>query len=429
MSLNFEQQTTYTVRQGLSFSNDRNLNSEETPATDPSQKHGFHLLSRQLPRTTTKLSRELLDNGSGLRTRFSGSSSSHTNIGKKAVMLEADSKDQKATCTYEGEFELITSDSDSNLLAADDDGQEVDCVLIYDEENKAFIIERVTSNVVVKSGAASGVNAASSGAATGLLALPSKKHDPSKEKSKDTSGTTTAAATTTTAKRDVQANMDDESSEDELAKELEGMLDDVSDMGDPLSASSARQSRKTPVGKQKQQQQQQNWENMEDQLNMELAENLDKALLEDAASDDDDFEEVDSALFASEKTSNNNMGAEVESLVDGQSDDDEDDEMVFEEVDPSVANIGTADNGGPQDNKNRESELILEEEDFEDFEEIGSPRTAQSSAFDDALFGGSVASTPPTGDSMTHPSNTTDFNKPADGNAESADDFVEVEFD
>ncbi|KAJ1648499.1 hypothetical protein LPJ64_000196 [Coemansia asiatica] len=423
MALNLEQQTTYSIRPGLSLSS--NLTSEETHEnTDSAQKNKFHLLSRQLPRSTTKLSRELLDNGAGLKARFSEtrSNANEEENSKRAIVLEADSKDQKTSCTYEGEFEQTASESMEGSLLVIDDGQEIDCVLIYDEETKAFVIERVTSSVVVKSGVVNGASGISGGTSTGLLALPSKRHNPNKEKGRGTSSTAARGD-------NAQASMDDESSEDELAKELEGMLDDVSDMGDPLSASSAKQSRKASAGKQKQSQ---SWENIEDQLNMELAENLDEALLDVAASDDDDFEEVDSAQFVSSEKNAKGLDADIESLPDDGPSDDEDDEMVFEEVDPSsAASIrGTADNGGPQ-NKSRGSDLILEE-DFEDFEEIGSPRTAQSSAFDDALFGGSVASTPPTGDSMANPATNVaaGFNKPTDASAENnADDFVELEFD
>ncbi|KAJ1724470.1 hypothetical protein LPJ53_001240 [Coemansia erecta] len=364
MSLNLDQQTTYSLHAGSS------LQSSDSSG-DASQ---FHMVSRHLPRATTKLSREILDSGTGLRTRLANtaSQSSSSSPAKQSLVLEGDSLDQKATCTYEGDFELLNADAQEN--------DDVECVLIYDHENKAFVVERLASSVAVRSGAPSGSSAPP--AASGMLALPEKQHDPAGEQREED---------------------EDEEEEDELAKELEGMLDDEDDFVDPpVSAARSTQSarrRRLP--------------SPDDRLNMELEETLEKALLDDVPSDDDDFEEVDAAQFAAPSINNH-----------GNLSDEDEDDMAFEEVNMPASARGSP--GGLVHAKPPppEDDLVIDDEDFEDFEEVGSPRTAQSSAFDDALFGDSVGSTPITGDSAT------DRLPPVSGSkSESVDEFDDLDFD
>ncbi|KAJ2870488.1 hypothetical protein GGH93_005536 [Coemansia aciculifera] len=356
----------------LKRSSNANLSQQVVADEGTFEEDGFHLVARQLPRSTTKLSRETLENGENVRARHLDTTAREAEgDNRQSVLIEIDARDQKSTCTYEGDFEPVPHSDGSD--------DEVECVLIYDEESKAFVIERVASHVVVKSGAPSGVSAATAGTSAGQLALPMNKHGSPKERVRAAS------------RRDTPSLMD-EASDDELAKELEGMLDDVSDQGDVALTGSARsRSRRSSV------QRANKWDNLDDQLNMELAENLDEALLGDVASDDDEFEEVDGAQFLGSDNGADDGGeardlvAEVESLPDRRSDDDDDDDddMAFEEVDPS-AELDARPN----------SQLALSvsraglSDEFGDFEEIGTPLTGQSngtSGIDDSLFSGSAS--------------------------------------
>ncbi|KAJ2811561.1 hypothetical protein H4S07_001988 [Coemansia furcata] len=324
MSINLEQKTTYPIRLGSTIVKNT---SESSQVADSGtfEEDGFHLVSRQLPRSTTKLSRETLESGENARARHLDT----TRPGPSQVLIEIDGRDQKSTCTYEGDYEPVALKDEGQ---SDDD---VECVLIYDEESKAFVIDRVASHVAVKTGAPSGVSSVAA-TSTGQLALPVNRHVASRR------GTP------------------DEASDDELAKELEGMLDDVSDPGDARKTSVPRASAAK-------------WDSLDDQLNMELAETLDDALL-DAASDDDEFEEVDGAQFLDDA-----KDLDVESLPDRSDDDD----MVFEEVDP-----GADAPSAPL------SLSVARGDDFGDFEEIGTPLTGQSngtSGIDDSLFSGSAS--------------------------------------
>ncbi|KAJ2453206.1 hypothetical protein GGF42_003853 [Coemansia sp. RSA 2424] len=383
MAIDLEQKAAYPIRIGASVlksgSNSTDLTQRVVSDDGTFEEDGFHLVSRQLPRTTTKLSRETLESGENVRTRQLGTTArSAEDGGKQSVLIEIDAHDQKSTCTYEGDFEPVPFSD--NIEAHSDDGEndEIECVLIYDEESKAFVIERVASHIAVRSGAPSGVSLVSAGTSAGQLALPTNKHGSPKERVRAAS------------KRDTPSLVD-EASEDELAKELEGMLDDASDMGDvALTGSSRLRSRRSS------EQPTQKWDSLDDQLNMELAENLDEALLEDVGSDDDEFEEVDGAQFLDSETGDSdeaarNLVAEIESLPDNRSDDDDDDDddMAFEEVDPS-AELDARPNSRLALSGNRAG-LSAE---FEDFEEIGTPLTGQSNAtnsIDDSLFSGSAS--------------------------------------
>ncbi|KAJ1909629.1 hypothetical protein LPJ71_003460 [Coemansia sp. S17] len=380
MSLNLEQKTTYPIRLGstmLKRNNSANLSQQVVADEGTFEEDGFHLVARQLPRSTTKLSRETLESGENVRARHLDTTAREAEgDNRKSVLIEIDSRDQKSTCTYEGDFEPVPNSDNAEAHSDEDDG--IECVLIYDEESKAFVIERVASHVVVKTGAPSGVSAATAGTSAGQLALPMNKHGSPKERVRAAS------------RRDTPSLMD-EASDDELAKELEGMLDDVSDQGDVALTGSARsRSRRSSV------QRANKWDNLDDQLNMELAENLDEALLEDAASDDDEFEEVDGAQFlgsdnGADDGDARDLVAEVESLPDRRSDDDDDDDddMAFEEVDPSA-----------ELDARPSSQLALSvnrtglSDEFGEFEEIGTPLTGQSngtSGIDDSLFSGSAS--------------------------------------
>ncbi|KAJ2032247.1 hypothetical protein IWW57_000320, partial [Coemansia sp. S610] len=140
------------------------------------EEDGFHLVSRQLPRSTTKLSRETLGNGENVRARHLATTArAGEDDNKQSVLIEIDALNQKSACTYEGDFEPART-SNSTEAHSDDDDDKVDCVLIYDEESKAFVIERVASHIVVKHGAPSGVTAVATGTSAGQLALPANKH-------------------------------------------------------------------------------------------------------------------------------------------------------------------------------------------------------------------------------------------------------------
>ncbi|KAJ1992584.1 hypothetical protein GGI25_000085 [Coemansia spiralis] len=358
MSINFDQQTTYQLRLGVTMQS----NDESESVTEDS---GFHLISRQLPRTTTKLCRETLETGSSLRARLLGTAGKNgENSGdRRPAIFEAGARDQKTVCTYEGEYVYISQGNDSTSPEND----EVDCVLIYDNENKAFVIERVASNTTIKSSSQNGVGSGPGGPASGLLALPSNQYDPSKMKRKAETGSGPRRESTM-----------DEAAEDELAKELEGMLDDVSDSGDASGAASSER-----LGRNDSMRQNDKWENLEEQLNLELAENLDDELFEAPGSDEDEFEEVDDAQF-------------VDEMQERQNSVDDDEDMLFEEIDPS-ADIGS--NGGVEHLASRGSGGSAADDDFE-FEEVGSPSVTQISAnsagMDEALFGGSYTSSPNT---------------------------------
>ncbi|KAJ2710853.1 hypothetical protein H4R19_003540, partial [Coemansia spiralis] len=207
MSLNLDEATEYKVLVGASL---RGAGGRGEGGTSSGEEDGFHLVSRHLPRTTTKVSRETLESGANMRALLPASGGGG---GKGSLLLEADVRDQKATCTYEGEMECTADQADG----ADD---EVACVLLYDEELKAFTIERLASTAVITSGQQSHV--ATGGTATDMLALPANTH-----------GSPGAAG----ARRESESVMD-EALEYELAKELEGMLDDDSDGADGAGGAS-----------------------------------------------------------------------------------------------------------------------------------------------------------------------------------------------
>ncbi|KAJ2457764.1 hypothetical protein GGI02_006091, partial [Coemansia sp. RSA 2322] len=309
MSINLEQTTTYPIRLGSSLAKRDGIDPATGLASEEGAEEGFHFVSRQLPRTTTKLSRETLENGDNVRARLLGTSArvAAGSDGKRQILLEIDARDQKSTCTYEGEYEPVLSGGRTSVNDDDDsiDDEEVDCVLIYDEESKAFVIERVASSTVIKSGVPSGVNSASTGASAGQLTLPANRHS---DLPRDGGVNATAASNRGTP------SLLDEASEDELAKELEGILD--------------------------------------------------------VTSDDDEFEVVDGS-GADTKVSKP-IEAEVESLSDRRSDnDDDDDDMVFEEVDPS-ADLSAGSLGRSVFSANRANS----DEEFEEFEDIGTPPSA-----------------------------------------------------
>ncbi|KAJ2284704.1 hypothetical protein IWW55_007474 [Coemansia sp. RSA 2706] len=194
----------------------------------------------------------------------------------------------------------------------------------------------------VRSGVPNSVAAANTSA--GMLALPTNTHDKAKEK--------------TAARRESESVMD-EALEDELAKELEGMLDDDSDDGRSRRNSKSLEKRV----------------NSEDQLNAELVESLDEALLDANGSDEDEFEEVDeSEVLAARRESSRltNDKSDRRSTADF----DDEDEMIFEEVDPP-AELGPV-------------ESI--EEDSDQFEEVDGSRV--NSMADDSLFSGSYTASP-----------------------------------
>ncbi|KAJ1786073.1 hypothetical protein LPJ62_003946 [Coemansia sp. RSA 2167] len=342
MSINLEEQITYQLQVGTSLQGS-DADSDE-----------FHLVSRQLARTTTKLARETLENGHNTRVRVPNA----RDADKRSILLEADSSDLKSTCTYEGDYEVVSK--------GDDTDDEIACVLIYDDEVNAFTIERVATMPVIKTGVPNSVSVAAN-ASSGSLLLPTNKHDPEKVKQP--------------ARRESESVMD-EALEDELAKELEGMLSDDDNDSDGGRMSRRNSSKQTDKRV-----------NSEEQLNTELADSLNEALFEAAGSDEDEFEEVDgSEVLAARRDSSRNMSTDADPLFDRRStlDDDDEDEMLFEEIDPSVELGGTE--FSPQNSRAGGSMI---EDDSDQFEEISGSRVnsmISKSTGDDALFGSFTAS-------------------------------------
>ncbi|KAI8325370.1 hypothetical protein GQ54DRAFT_295601 [Martensiomyces pterosporus] len=353
MSINLEHPATYHVRLGTSMHRSDSQIDKADSGTDEGE---YHLVARQLPRSTTRLSRDTLENGENIRARLLGTPSntaqarpkdSGNNSGKLPLLIEIDTRDQNSTCVYEGDYEQVSHSQES---------EEVDCLLLYDEESKAFVIERVASSVLIKSSnTAGGSNAGGSGStSTGQLALPANKYVAPKGGSRPSAKSQ--------SRQDTQAALDD-TMDAELARELEGALDDLSDHGDGATARPASPSRRGSTQRLHKRQ------TSEDQLNMELAENIDEAL-QDALSDDDEFEEVDNSQFMSNNSSKN-LEAEVESLSDrhsnnGDEEEDEDD-MIFEEVDPSA---GMENGDANSDLLGATASVALLESDSDEFEEI-----------------------------------------------------------
>ncbi|KAJ1951081.1 hypothetical protein FBU59_000368 [Linderina macrospora] len=255
----------------------RATSDSDASAAKPSEGDEFHIVSRQLPRSTTKVSRETLENGSNIRARLLDTSA------KQSLLMEIDARDQKTQCTYEGDYDVVPQDTD-----------EVECVLLYDSESQAFVVERISSNCSVKVGTVSG--AATAGAASGQLALPSSTYVLVEPKSKP--------------KGKTASDLEEGSDDDAFALELEGMLNNGSESGDvsrnqSRRGSSSQEAHRTQAS--------------DDQLGMELEENIDEIL--DAVSDDDMFEDVGDAQFP-------DGGDDVKSLSDQNSDD----EIMFEEI-------------------------------------------------------------------------------------------------
>ncbi|KAJ1960839.1 hypothetical protein GGI12_003578 [Dipsacomyces acuminosporus] len=377
MSINLERLTTYQVNIGASLHKSNSTGQIDDSKIDSGTDEGeYHLVTRQLPRSTTKLSRETLEKGNNARARLLGTAGSSSRPkddsnnnesggsggGKMPLLLEIDTQDQSSTCAYEGEYEHI-SHSDEN--------DEVDCLLIYDDESKSFVIERVGSNVLIKSSTANGAGAtASSSMSTGQLALPANKYVPPKDGAKKQDA------------HDTQASLDD-SIDAELARELEGALDDLSDPGDGKSANPSRRGSAHNQHHKRE-------GSEDDQLNMELAENIDEAL-QDALSDDDEFEEVDDTHFMGNGSGSANV-ADIEVLSDHHSDigdDEEEDDMIFEEVDPSADMDGGSNSNNNNNNNPAESaSLSFLESDSDEFEEIDNGQGS------DSLFGESARSSP-----------------------------------
>ncbi|KAJ2522593.1 hypothetical protein H4217_000649 [Coemansia sp. RSA 1939] len=383
MSINLDQQTTYQLRLGVSMQkntgsiSDNVSSAADGPDGSSNEDSGFHLVSRNLPRTTTKLCRETLEAEPSLRARLLSLPGKGNSNGKEAVLpaiFETTARDQKTVCTYEGDYVNVLHASDESGsgngngdAAGDASDDEVDCVLIYDEENKAFVIERVASRTSIKTSSQSSGVGSSGTAASGSLALPTNQYDPSK-----TDSAKNAAGPTSGVRREPTI---DEAAEDELAKELEGMLDDGSDFGGgPLRAND-------------------NPGSADKQYSMEATDYLDEALFEEAASDDDEFEEVDNVQFLEDDD-----GAGQEERNNNKSSVADDDDMLFEEIDPS-AELGSGSGSGGGNMAGHGSGSIAEE-DFE-FEDVGSPNITSLSitsggggGADDALFGGSFTSSP-----------------------------------
>ncbi|ORX74832.1 hypothetical protein DL89DRAFT_23431 [Linderina pennispora] len=213
MSINLETLTTYNVRVGASIS-PQTANDSDAAGAQSSEDSEFHIVSRQLPRSTTK----------------------------QALLMEIDAWDQKTQCTYEGDYDVVPRDVD-----------EVDCVLLYDKESQVFVVERISSNCTVKAGTVSG--AASASAASGKLALPSSTYVAVEPKPKP--------------KGKATSDMEDGSDDDAFALELEGILNDGSESGDVSRNQSRRGSSSQAAHKP---------QGPDDQLGMELEENIDEIL-------------------------------------------------------------------------------------------------------------------------------------------------------
>ncbi|KAJ2805852.1 hypothetical protein H4R20_001929 [Coemansia guatemalensis] len=309
-----------------------------------------------------------------MRVRFPSGASKNADD-KQPILLEATARNEETTCTYEGDYVRISrrnSDGtrDANDGTAEDSDEEVECVLVYDAEIEAFTIHRVESRVTVTSGGLSSVVPGSAGTNAGALMLPTKRHNSARHNSGKVSSHSSS--------RRESKVMDDEL-EDALAKELDDMLSDDSDGG-----GNGKMSRKNSVRQQQQQQQQQG------QLMDEMVE----------SPSEDEFEEVDSSqvLSARRNTDQTSIGMDFESLSDHHSGA-EDNEMIFEEVDPSV-DPGVVSDSSLHNSRASGSPV---EDDSDQFEDVSASRivglagkdAAEKDAADnDALFGGSFSASP-----------------------------------
>ncbi|KAJ1767704.1 hypothetical protein IW140_004627 [Coemansia sp. RSA 1813] len=374
MSINLDQQITYQLCLGTSLQKSTASGSDgaDDLAGSGNEDFGFHLVSRNLPRTTTKICRETLETEPSLRARLFSlpGKDSSSSKGMRPAIFEADAHDQKTVCTYEGDYVNISHTDDDNGAG---DSEEIDCVLIYDAENRAFVVERLASNASIKSSSQISVNPSGAPAA-GSLALPTNQRGPSKaERKKSKPGPMGGVRREPTI---------DEAAEEELAKELEGMLDDDSDFDEATVATSGDEGPSRSGSARTQ-------ENPDEQLSMELAENLDDELFEEAASDDDEFEEVDNVqLLGDDGTGPDERRNTKSSVAD-------DDEMLFEEIEP-FAELG----GGSVGNLTGHGSGSAADDDFE-FEDVGSPNITSMGAnrgggVDDTLFGDSFTSSPNT---------------------------------
>ncbi|KAJ2357384.1 hypothetical protein IWW50_003475 [Coemansia erecta] len=380
MSINLEEQLTYQLRVGTSL-------QASDPTRDASE---FHLVSRQLPRTTTKLARETLENGLNPRVRVPNARDSE----KRTILMEADSPDLKSTYTYEGDYEMVSKGEDTD--------DEVACVLVYDDEVQAFTIERISFVPVIKSGVPNSVSAGTS--SSNALLLPTNKHDPLRAKQ---------------PRRESESGVD-EALESALAKEFEGMLsDDENDSdGNKARRDSAKNDKRV---------------HSEDQGNSELANSLNEALLFEAGeSDEEEFEEVDSAeVLAARRDGSRNASIEADALFDRRStlgDDDEDEEELFEEIDPSVGLGGSE--FSPQSGRIGGS---LIEDDSDQFEEISESRVnsmMSKDVGDEALFGGSLTASPISYTGQQPPQQARKPNGSMDtGNDTMDDEFEDLDLD
>ncbi|PIA18091.1 hypothetical protein COEREDRAFT_80035 [Coemansia reversa NRRL 1564] len=364
MSINLEKKITYPVHVGSSLQRKKGTGSTTTNSSSSVEDLGFHLVSRQLPRTTTRLSRDTLENGENMRVRFPSGVSKHSDD-KQPILLEATARNEETTCTYEGDYVRISRrnsdgsrDADDGTLEDSDD--EVECVLVYDAEIEAFTIHRLESRVSVTSGGLSSVVPGTAGTNAGALVLPTKKHNSTKHNSGK-------ASSHSSSKRESKA-MDDEL-EDALAKELDDILSDDSDGG-----TNGKTSRKNSMRQQHQ-----------DQLLDEIVE----------SHSEDEFEEVDSSqvLSARQNVNQSSVEMDVESLSDHHSGA-EDNEMIFEEVDPSM-DLGVVSDSSLHNSRVSGSPI---EDDSDQFEDVSASRiislTGKDAADDDALFGGSFSASP-----------------------------------
>lgn len=133
--------------------------------------NGYHLVSRTLTRTTSKASRQVLDETLQARAKTLGNTPNR-------VVMEMETSDKSLTYVYEGEYQPTTT-------------EDIECILVYDSETQSYRAERLTSRLNLKTTSVSTVSKPTMTADN--LELP-------------------------TAKKDTE--------DDELAKELEGMLDD-----------------------------------------------------------------------------------------------------------------------------------------------------------------------------------------------------------
>ncbi|KAJ1732172.1 hypothetical protein LPJ61_002176 [Coemansia biformis] len=372
MSINLDEQIEYPLRVGASLcGNDRQDEGAESGA----EEDGFHVVSRHLPRTTTRVSRETLEGATQLRARFPGGRGSAS--GKSSLLLEADARDQKSVCTYDGELERISAQASND----DDSDDEVTCLLIYDDELKAFTIEKLASRAEITSGCLSNVAAAGAGASTGMLALPANTHGASSARRK--------GALRAESRRESDS-VADEVMDDELAKELEGLLDNDSDDdgggGDDAAANSERANRADSARHRDAR------VDSEELLSAALTRTMDDAMLSEVGSDDDEFEAIGSSKAPDEcgESDHDNSGHRSD-------DDDDDDEMMFEVIDLPTS-LGTAPSFSPQSGHIGGS---LMEDDSDQFEDVSASRIdsidsidSKGAASDDALFADSFPASP-----------------------------------